>query len=79
MWTNFMTFMQDAQHNWKLIIEYPSDFFQVELSYVYTKDDVELVLHIPMVPTDAILQLMRYQSIPIPLRPPRRPLNQNHP
>ena len=44
----------------KLIIEYPSDFFQVELSYVYTKDDVVLVLHVPMVPTDTLLQLMHY-------------------
>ena len=43
------------QHHSKLIIEYPSDFFQVELSYVYTKDDVVLMLHIPMVPTDARL------------------------
>ena len=42
-------------YNSKLIIEYPLDFFQVELSYVYTKDDVVLVLHIPMVPTDALL------------------------
>ena len=47
-------------HNSKLIVEYPSDFFQVQLSYVYTKDDVVLVLHVPMVPTDALLQLMRY-------------------
>ena len=44
-----------TQHNSKLIVEYPSDFFQVELSYVYTKDDVVLVLHVPMVPTDALL------------------------
>ena len=43
------------QHNSKLIFEYPSDFFQVKLSYVYTKDDVVLVLHVPMVPTDALL------------------------
>ena len=48
------------QHNSKLIIEYPLDFFQVELSYIYTKDDVVLVLHVPMVPTDALLRLMRY-------------------
>ena len=47
-------------HNSKLIVEYPSDFFQVQLSYVYTKDDVVLVLHVSMVPTDALLQLMRY-------------------
>ena len=40
-----------TQHNSTLIVEYPSDFFQVELSYVYTKDDVVLVLHVPMVPT----------------------------
>ena len=44
----------------KLIVEYPLDFFQIELSYIYTKDDIVLVLHIPMVPTDALLQLMRY-------------------
>ena len=56
------------QHNSKLIVEYPLDFFQVELSYVYTKDNIVLVLYVPMVPTDALLQLMRYQSFPIPLR-----------
>ena len=43
------------QHNSKLIIEYPSDFFQVELSFVYTKDDIVLMLHVPTVPTDALL------------------------
>ena len=43
------------QHNLKLIIEYPMDFFQVELSYIYTKDNIVLVLHVPMVPTDALL------------------------
>ena len=43
------------QHNLKLIVEYPLDFFQVELSYVYTEDDEVLMLHIPIVPTDALL------------------------
>ena len=43
------------QHNSNLIIEYPSDFFQVQLSFVYTKDDVVLMLHVPTVPTDALL------------------------
>ena len=43
------------QHNSKLIVENPSDFFQVELSYVYTKDNVVLMLYVPMVPTDALL------------------------
>ena len=52
----------------KLIVEYPLDFFQIELSYIYTKDDIVLVLHIPMVPTDALLQLMRYWSFLIPLQ-----------
>ena len=65
------------QHNLKLIVEYPLDFFQVELSYVYTEDDEVLMLHIPIVPTDALLWLMRYWLFPISL--PRRPLNQNHP
>ena len=55
------------QHNSKLIVEYPSDFFQVKLSYVYTKDEVKLVLHIPTVPTDTLLWLMRYWWFPIPL------------
>ena len=55
------------QHNSKLIVDYPSDFFQVELSYIYTKDNIVLMLHIPMEPTDALLRLMRYQSFPIPL------------
>ena len=50
----------------QLIVEYPSDFFHVELSYVYTKDDVVLVLHLPMVPKNDLLWLMCYWSFPIP-------------
>ena len=43
------------QHRSNLIIEYLLDFFQVEPSYVYTKDDVVLMLQVPMVPTDTLL------------------------
>ena len=63
------------QRNSKLIIEYPLDFFQVKLSYVYTKDDVVLMLHVPMVPTDALDEILIVPNSSLP----RQPLNLNHP
>ena len=44
----------------QLILEYPLENFQFELSYVYTNDNGVLLLHIPMAPQDALLWLMSY-------------------
>jgi len=44
------------EHSDNLVSENPSDLFQMELSYIYDKDDITLILHVPMVPKDMLLR-----------------------
>ncbi len=46
---------QANARNYQLMLEHPSDLFQIETSYVHNGQDVHLILHIPMVPPDSIL------------------------
>jgi hypothetical protein len=46
---------QANAHNYQLMLEHPSDLFQIETSYVHNGQDVHLILHIPMEPPDSIL------------------------
>lgn len=55
------------QHNCDLVSENPSDLFQMELSYLFDKNDITLILHVPMVPKDNLLRLMRFHPFPIPI------------
>ncbi len=41
-----------------VMIEHPSDLFQIETSYLHDGQDVQLILHIPMTPPDAVLRLL---------------------
>jgi hypothetical protein len=57
---------QANAHNYMLMLEHPSDLFQIETSYVHNGQDVHLILHIPMVPPDSILRLFQLHPFPLP-------------
>ncbi len=46
---------QANAHNYQVMLEHPSDLFQIETSYIHNGQDVNLILHIPMAPPDSIL------------------------
>jgi hypothetical protein len=47
--------LQAKTHNYQLMLQHPSDLFQIETSYVHNGQDVNLILHVPMAPVDSIL------------------------
>ena len=49
------------------ILEHPSDLLQCEVSYLYTGSDIILLLHVPMIPANTQLRLMRSRPFPLPL------------
>ena len=51
---------------YKLLTRFPSDLFQLEVSYLYDGHDVVLFLHVPMVPQESLLKLYRLKPFPIP-------------
>jgi hypothetical protein len=51
----------------KLIITQPSDLFQLELSYFYDGTRLQMLLHVPTVPKDSILRLLKLHPFPLPL------------
>ena len=48
----------------ELLLDKPSDLYQIELSYGYDGTDVTLVLHVPMAPRSTTLRLMRFLPFP---------------
>jgi len=50
-----------------LLLEQPADLSQVEVSYISDEEGTVIVLHVPMIPQEAILRLMRLRPFPIPL------------
>ena len=57
---------QANAHNYMVMIEHPSDLFQIETSYLHDGQDVQLILHIPMTPPDAVLRLFQLHPFPLP-------------
>jgi Baculovirus F protein len=57
--------------NNRLLIDKPSDLFQLEVSYISDGQDIHLLIHVPTVPQEGLLDL--FQLHPFPL-----PLNKNH-
>ena len=43
------------------------DYFQIEVSYVRTKQDVDIILHVPCVTPNSLLTIYKYVSFPFPL------------
>jgi hypothetical protein len=59
--------VQAGEINHKLIIQKPSDLYQLELSYFFDGVNVQLLLHVPSVPNDSILRLLKLHPFPLPL------------
>ncbi len=57
---------QANAHNYKVMIEHPSHLFQIETLYLHDGQDVQLILHIPMTPPDAMLRLFHLHPFPLP-------------
>jgi len=51
----------------QLVIKRPSDLFQLELSYFYDGENMQMLLHVPSVPKDSILRLLKLHPFPLPL------------
>ena len=52
-----------------LLLENPSNLFQIEVSYIYDGEetnDVTLILHVPMAQKRAIFRLFRFLPFPLP-------------
>ena len=49
----------------ELLLERPSDLFQIELSYAFDGEDITLVLHVPMTSKRSKLRLMKFLPFPL--------------
>lgn len=50
-----------------LLIDHHSDLFQLETSLLFDGNDAHLLVHVPMVPHQALLRLYKLHPIPLPL------------
>jgi len=55
-----------AEYDCELVIDKPSDLFQLEVTYFFDGAVVMLLLHTPMTPKDAVLRLFRLHPFPLP-------------
>ena len=60
---------QAASLDAELLLENPTDLFQIETSYIFDGSDVTLILHIPMSHRGATLRLMRFHPFPLSFSP----------
>ena len=51
----------------ELLLEHPSDLFQIEVSYFSFEGDVYLLLHVPMVAPESTLRLFKLHPFPLPI------------
>ena len=49
----------------ELLIERPSDLFQIEVSYFFDGTDVSLLLHVPMAAPKSMMRLQRFLPFPL--------------
>jgi hypothetical protein len=56
---------QAKSQDLKLMINQPSDLFQIDISYLHGNKTVTLILHVPMVSEENKLNLLQF--IPFPL------------
>jgi len=47
-----------------LLLDRPSDLFQIELSYCYDGSEITLILHVPMAPQATTLRLLKFLPFP---------------
>lgn len=50
-----------------LLVHHHSDLFQLETSLLFDGEDAHLLIHVPMVPHQALLRLYKLHPIPLPL------------
>jgi len=50
-----------------LLLDKPSDLFQIELSYCYDGSEITLILHVPMAPRATTLRLLKFLPFPFQL------------
>jgi hypothetical protein len=55
------------QKGTELLIAKPSDLFQLQTSYLYDGYNVVVLLHVPMIPHNSLLRLMKIRPFPIPV------------
>ena len=60
-----VVWQQAASLDADLLLENPTDLFQIETSYIFDGSDITLVLHIPMSNRGATLRLMRFHPFPL--------------
>ncbi len=51
----------------ELLVQYHSDLFQIETSLLYDGKDGHVLIHVPMMPKNSLLQLFRLHPFPLPL------------
>ena len=56
-----------AEFNCDLLVKFPSDLLQLEVSMLYDGEDAHLLLHVPMMPKESVLRLFRLHPFPLPL------------
>ena len=56
-----------SDHQYTLLTKQPSDYFQLETSYLRANGEVLALLHIPCIMTPSMLSIYRYVPFPIPL------------
>jgi hypothetical protein len=59
-----------TERNYALLTTHPSDYFQLELSYLKNEDGVLALLHVPCTTSPDLMTIMRYIPFPIPLETP---------
>jgi hypothetical protein len=55
-----------TQSQMRLLINHPSDLFQLEASYNIELKSVKLFIHVPMAPTDSLLWLLNFHPFLLP-------------
>ena len=50
-----------------LLITRPSDLYQIEMSYFFDGHSINLLLHVPIVPKDSLLTLVKLHPFPLPV------------
>lgn len=56
-----------TERDYALLTTHPSDYFQLEVSYLRNEDGVLALLHVPCTTTPDLMTIMRYIPFPIPL------------
>ena len=55
------------QKNAQLLISKPTDLFQLQASYIFDGNDIVVLLHVPMIPPNTLLRLLKLRPFPIPV------------